>query len=361
MATAVGTEARIWKTETGQPVTPPIVLTGVISNVAFSPDGFKVATNVRTFAGKKIAQVWDSQTGQPVTAPAGFLKWFNPFSQCCKMGSRYNSAWSLLILIDNDTVKVFDQTASNLMLPPMVHKTPVRSAEFDPDGRKVITAWKNNAQLWDTESGKAVSIPIEHQDNVQYAAFDPKGNQIITALDNDTARVWERVRIPDVGDAFPDFIEQISGYRLDAIGNLQSLPEKNQAELRAWLAKAKDLSPESRHFINWLLSDPLEKTVTPNGKQTVKERVQQLIDIDTVPSLNEALDYWPGHPFALAKLAAATLRDSKPEQREMTIPRARLWANLALRYAPNDTAVRTRAEQVLREINHPKTSIRKAQ
>ena len=106
-------------------------------------------------------------------------------------------------------------------------------------------------------------------------------------------------------------------------------------------------------MIEWLLSDPLERTVTPNGKQTVKQRVQQLIDIDTIASLNEALDYWPGHPMTLAKLAAATLHDGKPEERESDIPRARLWANLALKYAPDDAAVRAIAEPVLRDTAPP--------
>jgi hypothetical protein len=61
----------------------------------------------------------------------------------------------------------------------------------------------------------------------------------------------------------------------------------------------------------------------------------------------------PGHPLALAKLAAVTLRNGKPEERESNIPRARLWANLALKYAHDDAAVRAVAEPVLRDTASP--------
>ena len=57
--------------------------------------------------------------------------------------------------------------------------------------------------------------------------------------------------------------------------------------------------------------------------------------------------------MTLAKLAAATLHDGKPEDRESDIPRARLWANLALKYAPDDAAVRAIAEPVLRDTAPP--------
>lgn len=56
-------------------------------------------------------------------------------------------------------------------------------------------------------------------------------------------------------------------------------------------------------------------------------------------SFNEALDYHPGHPMALAKLAAATWREVKRDQQDGIQTRVALWANLALKYAPDDISV----------------------
>ena len=57
--------------------------------------------------------------------------------------------------------------------------------------------------------------------------------------------------------------------------------------------------------------------------------------------------------MTLAKLAAVTLRDGKPEEREANSPRACLWTNLAIKYTPDDTAVRAIAEPVLRDTLPP--------
>lgn len=78
-----------------------------------------------------------------------------------------------------------------------------------------------------------------------------------------------------------------------------------------------------------------------------------LIDRDTIASLNEALNYYPGHPMALARLAAATWREAKPDQQNDIRPRVALWANLALKYAPDDTDVRVVAETALQNIAQP--------
>jgi hypothetical protein len=47
------------------------------------------------------------------------------------------------------------------------------------------------------------------------------------------------------------------------------------------------------------------------------------------------------------------LRDGKSEERESNIPRARLWASLALKYVPDGAAVRAIAEPVLRDTAPP--------
>lgn len=47
------------------------------------------------------------------------------------------------------------------------------------------------------------------------------------------------------------------------------------------------------------------------------------------------------------------MRDGIPEERESNFLRARFWANLVLKYAPEDPAVRAVAEPVLRDTALP--------
>lgn len=244
--------------------------------------------------------------------------------------------------------------ASSLLvsrMPPISiikHEDIVDSAVFSPDGRSVLTASSDKtARVWDAQTGAPFSLPMQHKNAVNSAVFSPDGKWVLTASLDKTARVWAFSDLHSPGEKFADFLEAISGYRLDVSSGPQFSSIQSKQELHhTWLATAQDLNPEARHLIDWLLSDPLERTVTPNGKQTVKQRVQQLIDLDTMASLNEALDYWPGHPLALAKLAAVSLRDAKPEERDSVLPRARLWANLALKFAPEDAAVQAIAAPI---------------
>ena len=235
----------------------------------------------------------------------------------------------------------------------MMHKGSVESIQFSPDGRWVVTASRDQtAQIWEASTGKMSSVPFKHQGSVSSAEFSSDGSYIMTVSSN--FHIWKITRFLESSKGFAEFLERVSGYVVNSKNALQAkYKDVTLSELRDWVATNSDFTREEREFINWWLSDPIERTVTPTSKQTVKERVQILIDRDTIASLNEALDYYPGHPMALARLAAATWRETKVDQQNDIRPRVALWANLSLKYAPNDTAVRAVAEKVLQDIAQP--------
>jgi WD40 repeat protein len=48
------------------------------------------------------------------------------------------------------------------------------------------------ARLWDATSGKPVGEPIKHENFVISAQFSPDGQRVVTASLDQNARLWQR-------------------------------------------------------------------------------------------------------------------------------------------------------------------------
>ena len=65
---------------------------------------------------------------------------------------------------------------------PMKHEDRVHSAQFSPDGQRVVTASEDNtARLWDAATGKPIGEPMKHEDEFYSAQFSPDGQRVVTA------------------------------------------------------------------------------------------------------------------------------------------------------------------------------------
>ncbi|SEQ37205.1 WD40 repeat [Nitrosomonas ureae] len=334
--------SRVWNAATGTPLSQLMIHNDLVGAAQFSPDSRWVVTA----SWDNTARVWDASTGNPVSQPIRHEHQVNSaqFSP--------DGRWVLTTSGDK-TARVWDAASGAPISQPMKHDDAVYSARFSPNGRWVVTASSDNtARVWEAVTGSPASVPYEHRNSVQFAEFNPEGNKILTVT-HDAFRFLEVAYFTKISKGMIEFLERISGYYINTKSPIfRNYEISTKSELRNW-AVAADLIQEEREFINWWLSDPIERTITPYNKQTVKEHIQMLIDRNTIMSLNEALDYHPGHPIALAKLAAATWREAKTDQQDDIRARVALWANLALKYAPDDIAVREVAEKVLQDIAQP--------
>ena len=62
------------------------------------------------------------------------------------------------------TARLWDAASGKPIGEPMKHEGIVYSAQFSPDGQRVVTASADKtAQLWDAASGKPIGEPMKHE------------------------------------------------------------------------------------------------------------------------------------------------------------------------------------------------------
>jgi WD domain, G-beta repeat len=90
------------------------------------------------------------------------------------------------------TARVWDAATGKQIGEPMKHEGEVNSAQFSPDGQRVVTASSDKtARVWDAATGKQIGEPMKHEDEVLSAQFSPDGQRVVTASADKTAQVWD--------------------------------------------------------------------------------------------------------------------------------------------------------------------------
>jgi WD40 repeat protein/tRNA A-37 threonylcarbamoyl transferase component Bud32 len=174
-------ELKVWDTLTGQECLTPQGFIAGVKNLAFSPDGRRLAA-----AGPdRDLRVWDMSTGQLDLILRGQSTgyWGVVFTPD---GRHLAAAGS------DNTVHVWDTATGRETLALRGHTGPIRSIALSPDGRRLASAgWDRTIKIWDaTDSLQAMVLP-GYGGGVQTVAFSPDGRWLAAGSRDETVRIWD--------------------------------------------------------------------------------------------------------------------------------------------------------------------------
>ncbi len=153
-------------------------------SVAFSADGTKLAAALCD--GGSPAQVWDTASGDRV---------FNVPTAGCGRAVDVSPDGLLLAVQMQDAIgniAVWDLETAHLTVSISHLPGFVGSAEFSPDGTRLLTAGRDGrARVWDVESGDSVMRLEGHSGAVEGAVWSPDGRWVATGDSGGTVRLWD--------------------------------------------------------------------------------------------------------------------------------------------------------------------------
>lgn len=213
------TTLQLWDSEAGGPLSEPVLIEGSIQQLAFSPDGQRIAVRLRLPPTFGQVRLFDGTTfqavGQPIQAEPA-----NPAGQANGTGAGLEALQQMLARVNpavhvafspdgrklvstwqNGAVLMTDAATGQRAGPAIFHKLVVNQAAFSPDGRRLATAsGDHTAGVWDVATGKAVTPPLRHDSNVLCVRFGNDGRWLATAtartplgvgLRSAEARIWD--------------------------------------------------------------------------------------------------------------------------------------------------------------------------
>ena len=179
--------ATVWDLSSGKQVLNVNRGHGSVINVAYSPDGSRLATV--GIEGK--ARIWDARAGRLIRTLEGDRAWIYAVT--------YSPDGRLLATGSGDgTVRVWDAESGRQLLSLVAHTTPVTALEFSRNGKRLATSSSGGTtRIWDVSAGggRDALTFAAHGDvpltGAQSVAYSPNGARLLTGGGDVPAALWD--------------------------------------------------------------------------------------------------------------------------------------------------------------------------
>lgn len=173
-------EAAIYDPRTGV-LRHRLPMGGLISRVAYSPDGRRIATSTE----RGLLRIWDTGTGAPIT-PAVQVA-----SRIHDLTYSSDGRW-IVVGGPSDRVRVLDAESAQPALPEFVASSSVVEAVLGEDRSRLVAGTVHgDVHFWSLPEGKPIPAQGRHLGVVWATRFSPDGSHVATASADQRVLVWD--------------------------------------------------------------------------------------------------------------------------------------------------------------------------
>ncbi len=176
-------QVRVFDARTGEPLLHSLPHRDPIESLAFSPDGWWLAT-----AAQGEVCVWETSSGSlrhrlPVPGSCGLVQFSGDNRWLAAAGQHgENNNWE---------VWLWQPADDSPRATTLAHGHRIYALNFSPDSRRLVVAHaENRADVWEPATGRSL-FKLSHAAMVYAAEFSPDGRRILTGSVDKTARLWD--------------------------------------------------------------------------------------------------------------------------------------------------------------------------
>jgi WD40 repeat protein len=181
-------ELKVWTLgEKSDPLTIPLRTTLHHYCLVFSPDGRRLAGTTGGFvSGKSSGEItlWDANTGEELRHLRAHTAVI-PDIAFSPDGSRLASASYDM------TVALWDLTTGQELRRFQGHTEGVLRVAFSPDGKRLVSGGSDVLKIWEIATGREVLTLRGHTHNIHHVLFSPDGSRLVSVSTEGTIKIWD--------------------------------------------------------------------------------------------------------------------------------------------------------------------------